>query len=72
MMNVCEIPCNGEGKKIKVLISEVTGVRIYVNTHCVCLFCIDDDNNVQLSENYREGADHEDEYFEERLSDCFE
>ncbi|MGG1940417.1 hypothetical protein ABFY57_12075 [Paenibacillus polymyxa] len=71
-MNLYEIPCDGNGKKIRVLDSEVTGVRVYVDTPCYCPFCVDDDNDVQFVEEYRECEDQEDEYFEERLSDCFE
>lgn len=71
-MNVYVIPCSSDGKKIRVLDSEVTGVRIYVDTPCHCPICANDGNDVQFIEEYRKCEDQEDEYFEERLSDCFE
>lgn len=72
MMNICEIPCNGDGTKIRMLDSEVTGVRVYVDSPCYCPICANDDTNIEFIEEYRERGDQEDECFEERLSDCCE
>lgn len=67
-MNIYEIPCNADGRKVRIFDSNVTGVRVYIESPCECPFCLDDDNDVQ----YAPGEDQGNEYFEERLSDCFE
>jgi len=71
-MNIYEIPCNADGRKVRVLDSNATGVKLYVNTPCNCPLCLDDDNDVKLIEGFTECGNNEDEYFEERISDCFE
>ncbi|MBP1153955.1 MULTISPECIES: hypothetical protein [unclassified Paenibacillus] len=64
-----EIPCNGDGRKTKVLDLGSVG-RIFVTTDCGCPFC---EKGVQfMDEEYGDCEGQVDEYFEERLSDCVE
>jgi len=70
-MSIYEIPCNTDGKKIRILDSNVTEVRVYVTIPCECPFCLDG-NNIQAIKEYKQSEDQEDDHFEERLSNYFE
>lgn len=71
-MRIYEIPCNSDGNKIRVLDSGITGVKVYVEAPCCCPLCVDHPKDVQFIEEHRECGNQEDEYIEERSSDCFE